>query len=148
MGRIERAVDDDLFSSVIHHIIGQQISTKAQQTIWAKLTTELGAITPNTLLACGRERLQAFGTTWKKVDCMLDCAQKIQSGQFDIEALNTMTDEGGHRRIVLLEGDRSVDSGDDLIFVFNDRTFAAMRSSHPAGDTDGLPPQGTVQRAV
>ena len=73
VGRIERAVDDDLFSSVIHHIIGQQISTKAQQTIWAKLTTELGAITPNTLLACGRERLQAFGTTWKKVDCMLDC---------------------------------------------------------------------------
>ena len=34
IGHIERAVDEDLFSSVIHHIIGQQISTKAQQSIF------------------------------------------------------------------------------------------------------------------
>ena len=33
IGHIEREVDRDLFSSVIHHIIGQQISTKAQATI-------------------------------------------------------------------------------------------------------------------
>ena len=29
VGHIDRAVDTDLFSSVIHHIIGQQISMKA-----------------------------------------------------------------------------------------------------------------------
>ena len=28
IGQIDRAVDTDLFSSVVHHIIGQQISTK------------------------------------------------------------------------------------------------------------------------
>ena len=33
VGRVERAVDPDLFSSVVHHIVGQQISTKAQATI-------------------------------------------------------------------------------------------------------------------
>lgn len=33
IGHINRAVDSDLFSSVIHHIVGQQISTKAQATI-------------------------------------------------------------------------------------------------------------------
>ena len=32
IGMIERETDTDLFSSVIHHIIGQQISTKAQAT--------------------------------------------------------------------------------------------------------------------
>ena len=32
IGHIEREIDTDLFSSVIHHIIGQQISTKAQAT--------------------------------------------------------------------------------------------------------------------
>ena len=104
VGHIERTVDNDLFSSVIHHIIGQQISTKAQQTIWAKLTTELGAITPNTLLVCGRERLQAFGTTWKKADYMLDFAQKVQSGQFDIEALGAMTDEEAIAALSSLRG--------------------------------------------
>ena len=30
IGHIDRTVDPDLFSSVLHHIIGQQISTKAQ----------------------------------------------------------------------------------------------------------------------
>ena len=92
VGHIDRTGDTDLFSSVVHHILGQQISTKAQQTIWTKLMTELGAVTPNTLLACGRERLQAFGTTWKKVDYILDFAGMVRSGEFDIDALNTMTD--------------------------------------------------------
>ena len=33
IGHIDRTVAPDLFSSVLHHIIGQQISTKAQATI-------------------------------------------------------------------------------------------------------------------
>ena len=33
IGMIERAADTDLFASVVHHIVGQQISTKAQATI-------------------------------------------------------------------------------------------------------------------
>ncbi len=104
VGRIERAVDDDLFSSVVHHIIGQQISIKAQKTIWTKLNIELGGISPNTLLACGRERLQAFGTTWKKADYILDFAQKVQYGQFDIESVTAMTDEEAIATLSSLKG--------------------------------------------
>ena len=37
IGMIEREVDTDLFSAVVHHIIGQQISTKAQATIWQRM---------------------------------------------------------------------------------------------------------------
>jgi DNA-3-methyladenine glycosylase II len=33
IGLIKRTVDTDLFLSVVHHIIGQQISTAAQRTI-------------------------------------------------------------------------------------------------------------------
>ena len=104
VGHIDRAVDDDLFSSVVHHILGQQISTKAQQTIWGRFVTELEAVTPDTLLNCGREHLQAFGTTWKKVDYILDFAQKVQSGEFDIDALNTMPDEKAITVLASLNG--------------------------------------------
>lgn len=38
IGHIDRKIDVDLFSSVVHHIIGQQISTAAQATIWNKLS--------------------------------------------------------------------------------------------------------------
>ena len=42
LGHLDRAVDTDLFSSVVHHIIGQQISTKAQATIWRSEERRVG----------------------------------------------------------------------------------------------------------
>ena len=42
IGHVDREVDTDLFSSVVHHIIGQQISTKAQATIWARMKAQFG----------------------------------------------------------------------------------------------------------
>ena len=51
IGKIEREVDSDLFSSVVHHIIGQQISTKAQATIWQRMQDNLGVVNADTVLA-------------------------------------------------------------------------------------------------
>ena len=48
VGHIHRPVDADLFSSVVHHIIGQQISTKAQATIWRRLQDTLGDVNGET----------------------------------------------------------------------------------------------------
>ena len=48
LGHINRTVDTDLFSSVVHHIIGQQISTKAQATIWQRMQDALGTVTAQT----------------------------------------------------------------------------------------------------
>ena len=44
IGKIEREVDSDLFSSVVHHIIGQQISTKAPATIWQRMQDDFGVV--------------------------------------------------------------------------------------------------------
>ncbi len=49
IGHIYRPVDTDLFASVVHHIIGQQISTKAQATIWQRMMDTLGEVTPNAI---------------------------------------------------------------------------------------------------
>ena len=51
IGMIEREVDTDLFSAVVHHIIGQQISTKAQATIWQRMQDNLGVVNADTVLA-------------------------------------------------------------------------------------------------
>ena len=53
IGHIDRSVDVDLFSSVIHHIIGQQISTKAQATIWQRMQDALGSVNAETILTTG-----------------------------------------------------------------------------------------------
>lgn len=60
VGKIEREVDSDLFSSVVHHIIGQQISTKAQATIWQRMQDHLGAVNADTILTAGKRPLTVF----------------------------------------------------------------------------------------
>lgn len=66
IGHIDRTVDPDLFSSVLHHIIGQQISTKAQATIWQRVQDALGTVNAEAILAAGVPSLQALGMTFRK----------------------------------------------------------------------------------
>ena len=42
IGPIQREVRPDLFDALMHSIVGQQIATKAQQTVWARLVLALG----------------------------------------------------------------------------------------------------------
>ena len=93
IGHIERTGDEDLFSSVVHHIIGQQISTKAQQSIWKKMNDELDAVNAETLFEAGREKIQKFGITFKKAYYILDFASKVHDGSFDLSAVEQMPDD-------------------------------------------------------
>lgn len=87
VGKIEREVDTDLFSSVVHHIIGQQISTKAQATIWQRMQDDLGIVNADTILVAGIDKLQSFGMTFKKAEYITDFSIKVQSGAFDLEGI-------------------------------------------------------------
>lgn len=104
IGPIAREVDEDLFSAVVHHIVGQQISTKAQQSIWRRMLDALGTIDADAVLACGRERLQAFGITFRKADYILDFANRVQSGAFDLAAVAAMDDAEAIEALSALRG--------------------------------------------
>lgn len=104
VGRIERAVDTDLFSSVVHHIVGQQISTKAQATVWRRMQEELGAVNAATILAAGVPRLQALGMTFRKAEYITDFAQKVRGGAFDLEGIWQKSDEEAIRELSALKG--------------------------------------------
>ena len=93
IGPVEREVDPDLFSSVMHHIIGQQISTKAQATIWMRMREALDEITPATVLAAGPESLQALGMTCRKAGYLIEFARRVETGEFDLDAVAAMPDE-------------------------------------------------------
>ena len=104
VGHIYRPVDIDLFSSVIHHIIGQQISTNAQQTLWRRMNDGLGEITADALINAGRDKIQSFGTTFVKTDHILDFARKVKSGEFDIDKVEQMLDEEAITTLSSLKG--------------------------------------------
>lgn len=104
IGQIEREVDVDLFSSVIHHIIGQQISTKAQATIWQRMRQALGTVDAEHILAAGVPQLQSLGMTFRKAEYITDFAQKIQNGEFDLEGIWHKPDEEAIRELSSLKG--------------------------------------------
>lgn len=104
IGHINREVDSDLFSSVVRQITGQQISTKAHQTIWKRMNDELGEINADNILNAGVEKIQQFGITFRKADYIIDFAKKIQSGQFDLEAIREKSDEEVITELIALKG--------------------------------------------
>lgn len=55
IGHIDRPVDEDLFSSVVHQILGQQISNKALDTIWGRMQEKYGSVDAEHIAAaeCG-----------------------------------------------------------------------------------------------
>ena len=104
IGHIDRAVDTDLFSSVIHHIIGQQISTKAQATIWQRMQDALVKVNAETILAAGIPKLQALGMTFRKAEYITDFAEKVHTGAFDLAAVERMSDEDAIEALRALKG--------------------------------------------
>ena len=104
IGHVDRNVDPDLFSSVVHHIIGQQISTKAQATIWFRIRNELGVINAESILDAAPEQLQSLGLTFRKVEYIRDFSRKVHSGEFDLEAVKAMSDEDAIQALVALRG--------------------------------------------
>ncbi|MDR2785546.1 MAG: hypothetical protein LBB83_06495 [Treponema sp.] len=82
IGHIERVVDTDLFSCIIHHIIGQQISSAAQRTIRERMGRQLGEITKDAVCNLSIDEIQA----------------RIQPVLYRCEPLFVVDLGGSHRR--------------------------------------------------
>ncbi len=104
IGFVKREVDTDLFSSVIHHIIGQQISTKAQATIWKRMSDSLGTVNAENILAADPAQLQSLGMSFRKVEYIRDFAEKVHSGVFDLDAISGMNDQDAIKELSSLKG--------------------------------------------
>lgn len=104
IGHIDREVDEDLFSSVIHHIIGQQISTKAQATIWKRMQDEFGEVNAKSVSESDISRLQSLGITFRKAEYIRDFADKVESGRFDLQSVSQMSDEEAVKALASLKG--------------------------------------------
>lgn len=104
VGMIKRKIIPDLFPTLVNSIIGQQISTKAYQTIWERMKQKLGNISPSVINVLSVDELQKFGITFKKAAYIQSAAQKISSGEFDIQELETMSDEEVCTKLSELDG--------------------------------------------
>lgn len=104
VGLIERETDPELFSALVHHIVGQQISTKAQATIWERMKNFLGSVTPESILNASADEIRSFGISLRKVEYIKDFAEKVHIGEFDIEMAEKMEDDELIKYLTSLKG--------------------------------------------
>lgn len=104
IGPIKRTVISDLFTSLIHSIVGQQISTKAANTVWNRIVEHFEEINPENLYNAPLEEIQQCGMSMRKANYIKDTATKVLSGEFDIEELYTLSDEEVIKKLCELNG--------------------------------------------
>src|SRR6266545_1535842 len=84
----------DHFSALLRAITGQQLSTKAAATIYARLIALMpGGVTPTALAALTDEQMRGVGMSRQKIAYFRDLADKATSGALPLDALDALSDE-------------------------------------------------------
>ena len=82
----------DPFGTLVRSIVGQQISVKAADSIWARFSAALQALEPDAVLAVSSETLRACGLSARKVEYISDLARHFSTGQIHVNRWNAMSD--------------------------------------------------------
>lgn len=93
IGPLHREVQPDLFAALINSIVGQQISTKAQKTIWQRIEERFAPVTPQSVCALSLEDMQACGISFRKAAYIKEVAELVAGGQLNLDSLHCMPDE-------------------------------------------------------
>lgn len=94
----------DAFQTLARSIVGQQISVKAAQSVWDKVCAAHPHIAPPALLKSGETGLRACGLSARKVQYLLDLAEKFHAGTVHPDAWSDMPDEDVAAELVSIRG--------------------------------------------
>ncbi len=96
----------DHFSALVRAIAGQQLSTKAAATIFARLVALMpdGRLSPEALAALTPEQLRSVGMSRQKSASLHDLSEKVLTRVVDLDALSQMSDEEVIASLVRVRG--------------------------------------------
>ena len=91
---LARAQRADHFSALVRAITGQQLSTKAASTIFARLVALMtDGVAPAALSALTDEQLRSVGMSRQKIAYFRDLCEKAVSGVVPLDSIETLTDD-------------------------------------------------------
>jgi len=96
---------NDPFFSLCRTIVGQQISTKAADSIWSKFEKKCRKrIVPNRVLKLSSSSLKSAGLSRQKVKYLKNIAKNFKNKSFNVRELKKMKDEEAINYITKLKG--------------------------------------------
>jgi DNA-3-methyladenine glycosylase II len=104
IGLIKRRITPDPFTALVSSVVGQQISSKAAETVWNRLNNLLGSITPESIAQAELSGIQGCGMSVRKAEYIKGVAEAAISGEVDFDSLHTLTDEEIIKKLSSLHG--------------------------------------------
>jgi len=96
---------NDPFFSLCRTIVGQQISTKAADSIWSKFEKKCKKkIIPKNVIKLSAKSLRNAGLSRQKISYLKNIAKSFKNKSFRIKDLKKMTDEQAINNIIKLKG--------------------------------------------
>ena len=83
----------DAFSTLARSIVGQQISVKAAQSVWDRLSGRLGTVAPQTLSRARMPALRSCGLSGQKAGYLKDLGKKFLDGTLEPARWPALEDE-------------------------------------------------------
>ena len=95
----------DHFSALVRAITGQQLTTRAAATIYARLVALMPeGVTPAALASLRDEQLRGVGMSRQKIAYFRDLASKALSGALPLHTLDEMSDDDVIRALTQVKG--------------------------------------------
>jgi DNA-3-methyladenine glycosylase II len=144
----------DPYEALARAIVGQQLSTKAAASIWAKLLDQFGGKTPTPeqILRKRRTTLRKAGLSNAKVEFLRDLALHVKDGRLDLKGLAKLPDEDIAAELIEVKGVGQWTAEMFLIFhlgrpdVLPVGDLGIRKAVQVAYELDGLPDAATITR--
>lgn len=94
----------DAFHTLARSIVGQQISVKAADAVWARLCAAAPRLAPEVVLALGTARLRDCGLSGRKAEYLHDLARRFTDGTIHVHRWPDMEDEAVVAELVQVRG--------------------------------------------
>jgi DNA-3-methyladenine glycosylase II len=98
------ATRGDAFSTLARSIVGQQISVKAAQSVWDRLSSRLMGVSPASIARTRRPTLRSCGLSGQKADYLKDLARKFLDGHLEPARWVTLDDEALITELIQVKG--------------------------------------------
>ena len=80
------------FATLARAIVGQQISVRAADSVWSRLTATLPQMDPQAVLGSSAETLRGCGLSLRKVEYLCDLARHFGARQIDVQRWPSLDD--------------------------------------------------------
>lgn len=107
-GQVRLQSRGDAFTTLARSIVGQQISVKAAQSVWNRLTAltpgDAYRIAPKAILSLVDGSLREAGLSARKVEYLTDLARHFDHGTVHVDQWHSMDDEAIIEELVAIRG--------------------------------------------